>query len=107
MNSKIQSLLEGAAKAAGLKNPRFVENTSWGTGISHGEGDDVYFLWNPLTSDGDAFRLAVVCMVSFGFYRFFKQCLKTLAARRGLHDDPYEVVRYVVVEAAATLVENK
>lgn len=54
-----QELLEYAAKAVGLTNPRYVENTSWGTGISHGEGDQVYVVWNPLLSDTDAFRLAV------------------------------------------------
>lgn len=54
-----QELLEYAAKAVELVNPRYVENTSWGTGISHGDGDEAYVVWNPLISDADAFRLAV------------------------------------------------
>ena len=59
-----QELLEYAAKVVGLTNPRYVENTSWGTGISHGEGDQVYVVWNPLLSDADAFRLAVKLTLS-------------------------------------------
>ena len=61
-----QELLEYAAKAMGLVILRYVENTNWGTGISHGEGDQVYVVWNPLTSDADAFRL----MVSLGLVAF-------------------------------------
>jgi hypothetical protein len=59
-----QELLEYAGKAVGLVNPRYVENTSWGTGISHGEGDEAYVVWNPLLSDADAFRLAVELTLS-------------------------------------------
>lgn len=53
-----QELLEYAAKAVELVNPRYVANTSWGTGISHGDGDEAYVVWNSLLSDADAFRLA-------------------------------------------------
>lgn len=59
-----RELLELAAKAAGLVNPRYVSETSWGTGISHGTCDQVYVIWNPLTNDGDALRLAVKLRIS-------------------------------------------
>lgn len=52
-----QELLEYAAKAAGLERASFVEDSSWGWGITHEH--DEYDLWNPLAKDWHAFRLMV------------------------------------------------
>jgi hypothetical protein len=99
-----RELLELAAKAAGLINPRYVEATSWGTGISHGEGDDVYCVWNPLADDGDALRLAV----SLGLV---VDCSRPSAGEPfKLHhfgqenfSDPYPATRRAIVRAAAEI----
>lgn len=59
-----RELLELAAKAAGLDHPRFVQDghqLGWPQryGISVESGSTSQRLWNPLTDDGDALRLAV------------------------------------------------
>jgi hypothetical protein len=60
-----RELLELAAKAAGLDTPRYVTDgfaLGWTLppyGISTESGPTRHRLWNPLTDDGDAFRLAM------------------------------------------------
>lgn len=58
-----RELLEKAAKAAGLivqKNTEVVNADDRFIGIKVRDTErDKYRLWNPLTDDGDAFRLAV------------------------------------------------
>ena len=60
-----RELLELAAKAAGLDTPRYVQwdgrKLGWknNEGISVESGPTAQRLWNPLTDDGDALRLAV------------------------------------------------
>ena len=51
-----RELLELAAKAAGIEYHSYVDEV-WGTGINIGDVDIP--LWNPLTDDSDALRLAV------------------------------------------------
>ncbi len=50
-----RELLEKAAKAAGMSNPTYMEIYQ-NKGINRGPTES---LWNPLTDDGDALRLAV------------------------------------------------
>jgi hypothetical protein len=52
-----QELLEYAAKAVGLEDATFVEESSWGWGITHKY--DEYDLWNPLAKNRHAFGLMV------------------------------------------------
>jgi hypothetical protein len=52
-----RELLELAAKAAGITYHSYVDSELFGRGINIGEVDVP--LWNPLTDDGDALRLAV------------------------------------------------
>lgn len=56
-----RKLLELAAKAAGITVFSYVDDPLFGTGINTGELDVP--LWNPLTGDGDALRLAVKCRI--------------------------------------------
>jgi hypothetical protein len=98
-----RELLEAAAKAAGLINPRYVEATSWGTGISHGEGDDVYCVWNPLTDDGDALRLAVKVLNWPHGGRAFDNAVSAMYAVGQLPKDPYAATRRAIVRAAAEI----
>lgn len=55
-------LLKLAAKAAG----RIVEAISPGKGLLVAQGDGVSAWWNPLTTDGDALRLAVKLKLHLG-----------------------------------------
>lgn len=95
-----RELFELAVKAAGLVNPRFVENTPWGTGVSHGDGDGVYIVWNPLTDDGDALRLAV----QLGLFESIDFHLRLCQAQS--QDDPYEATRRAITRAAAEIGRN-
>lgn len=51
-----REMLELAAKAAGIEVEQDVHIPSGGIWLSESDGDK---LWNPLTDDGDALRLAV------------------------------------------------
>lgn len=51
-----RELLELAAKAAGFLHPAYMQRGSGVVGINQGPSSA---LWNPLTDDGDAFRLAL------------------------------------------------
>ena len=102
-----KELLELAAKAAGLISPRYVENTSWGTGISHGTGDEVYRVWNPLNDDGDALRLAVklgFIVDTHGMYTGVSMPFGGYLADKEPHgSDPYAATRRAIVRAAAVI----
>ena len=100
-----RELLELAAKAAGLKSPRYVQETSWGTGISHGDGDQVYIIWNPLKDDGDAIRLAVKLNL---LVDCFGLCVRPLPDSLGWFDgspekDSNAAMRRAIVRAAAEI----
>jgi len=51
-----RELLELAAKAMELENPRWDEEKCC---MAYGKGDKVCYFWNPLSYDEDVFRLAV------------------------------------------------
>jgi len=57
MTDSDETLLELAAKAAGLSHP---DGVYW---VRNDAGDS----WNPLTDDGDALRLAVKLRLDIGF----------------------------------------
>jgi hypothetical protein len=106
-----RELLELAAKAAGLVNPRYQLSNGWAqTGILHDEnsGRDTH-LWNPLADDGDALRLAVKLGMEVT-----AAPLHAYACRFGTprgrevdvpHDrsDPCAAVRRAIVRAAAEI----
>lgn len=100
-----RELLELAAKAAKLELPRYVLNTSWGTGISHGKDDQVYSVWNPLTDDGDALRLAVKLNIDLEMLlstiraKSFFGC--TVTEEKG--KDALAATRLAIVRAAAEI----
>ena len=91
-----RELLEDAAKAAGLKPPLPMH----GPGLTWGHG-----WWNPLTDDGDAFRLAVKLKIELYFESLY-------VVGRGTADDhevtfynghPYAATRRAIVRAAAEI----
>lgn len=53
-----RELLELAAKAAGLVNPQYEQAVAGNWNIYHGDLEDPRECWNPLTDDGDRYRLA-------------------------------------------------
>lgn len=96
MNAGDRELLELAAKAAGLINPM----PALGCGIVHGGG----MYWNPLTSDGDALRLAVKLHLTVeqweeGHVYCGRPGASYADERHG--KDPYAATRRAIVRAAA------
>ncbi len=103
-----RELLEMAAKAAGysvlahiggsVHTEQFWRGAAWGLQL-----EDMGWVWNPLTDDGDALRLAVRCAQRFGFYRFMRAWLIAMATEQGDASDPYAATRRAIVRAAAEI----
>ena len=99
-----RSLLEAAAKAAGIK-------LRWG-GVDGDVAriDDEMQLWNPLTHDGDALRLAVKIGLSLrrdtldvGVFLRVREMNCGELGREMLRTDPLAATRRAIVRAAAEL----
>jgi hypothetical protein len=91
-----RELLELAAKAARMEPWRQFVDESYGMGVLIPNG-----LWNPLTDDGDALRLAVkiaipVCFAADG-------TLIIGYANEPAGDDPYAAARRAIVRSAAAI----
>ena len=99
-------LLKLAAKAAGIE-------LRWhpdGTAYSDSRCKGYWGVWNPLTDDGDALRLAVKCNLDIelqedcvfanGFDVQNHQLFEW-------HKDPYAATRRAIVRAAAEIGRNK
>lgn len=111
-----RELLELAAKAAGIKYHSYVDHELYGRGINIGEVDVP--LWNPLTDDGDALRLAVKLKIGNDCFvdgDRLENCCAWCNHRdvRGFHrhyepyrDDPMEATRRAIVIVAAKIGEN-
>lgn len=110
-----RQLLESAAKAAGIDLQEDICSTQmW---IREKPGDLSGLVWNPLTDDGDALRLAVklgmtvnveadigaVCATA-GWID--GACLPEAAGTEALGADPYAATRRAIVRAAAALGEQ-
>ena len=88
-----RELLELAAKAAVLRPAtNALGEPSWTTGLGSG-----CFDWNPLTSDGDALRLAVKIKWVPSRVEFEKLAVQ---------DDPCAATRRAIVRAAAGIGRN-
>ena len=102
-----RELLEAAAKAAGIKliwNDR--ENPGyWSSWKGLAQWED----WNPLTDDGDAFRLAVklgIAVYAEDCEDYLHSCACINWERHFIEsnkDDPYAATRRAVVRAAAAM----
>ena len=88
-----RELLELAAKAAGIE----VQDPETGA----------YSLWNPLTDDGDALRLAVKLEIPLCFPFLLPQLIKSVRACvdcfESQGDDPYAATRRAITRAAAEI----
>lgn len=110
-----RELLQLAAKAAGVVG----EYECWaGQGFIEGirqilNGSKCYRLWNPLTDDGDALRLAVALNLTVVFHPALNQVLCRPYHTRDMgsesredaekHADPYAATRRAIVRAAAAI----
>lgn len=105
-----RELLEAAAKAAGIAKP-----TGQGGYVSE-DGAFVFYLdcegktarvWNPLTDDGDALRLAVKLDLLAGPDFWHERSIQAaMDAFSGDRQDPYAATRRAIVRAAASLGER-
>ena len=98
-----RELLEAAAKAAGI-DAWWTENYGGVFLIQHHSP----MLWNPLTDDGDALRLAVRLGMHLVYTEKAVQVWESEEAPRALaveqlEPDPYAATRRAIVRAAAAL----
>ena len=86
-------LLEKAAKAAGIENL-----ATKGDIIICNDEDGYSAVWNPLTDDGDAFRLAVKINLKSATNAVWVISMTSIAE---YEDDPLAATRRAIVRAAA------
>jgi hypothetical protein len=111
-----QELLEAAATTLGIIG-QWVEDFGSGdyyyrgnsSGIHYRQKDGIYVVWNPLTDDGDALRLAVDLCLSIDF---LTRSVATETPSGDLfgelhHGDPRAATRRAIVHAAAFLSGSK
>lgn len=109
-----RELLELAAKAAGFYVCNDLEHLGlkeWGPELwVKTEKYGTYAAWNPLTDDGDAFRLAVTLRLDLTFYNGFQEVHAESSRSDGLSpsatvykDDVLSAARRAIVMQAATL----
>ena len=99
-----RELLELAAKAAGY---RYSDMLTGGLWVSMNKGKS-WQVWNPLTDDGDALRLAVKLDMSIISCMEEKEVGVTvmdtfLEIYEQHNDDPYAATRRAIVRAAAEI----
>jgi hypothetical protein len=113
-----REMLEWAAKAAGMKVPT-KEDYPWAYIDHHGIHRDIscggdgsrMSHWNPLVSDGDAFRLAVKLKLDIFFHPSRVEAhvaggrIPAISniAREEYEDDPLAATRLAIVRAAAEI----
>ena len=90
-----REMLEFAAKAAGIEIEITATGLPW---LASGKRP-----WNPLTDDGDAFRLAVKLHLLYGINTDILNHYITLQLPS---DDPYAATRRAIVRAAAEIGRN-
>ena len=98
-----RELLEAAAKAAGM--PAFASGAT-GLRVSH-DGVRSGYIWNPLTDDGDALRLAVKLGIDISQFPVTEKVEAWAHMSYGLGEDykgdPYAATRRAIVRAAAEI----
>lgn len=106
MNDK--ELLELAAKA--IKKPRQMWDYEWCR--NHGHMVTKASMWNPLTDDGDALRLAVKLNIVIWEYYQYERAMAEVRYGTAtgeyweLGEDKYAATRRAIVRAAAEIGKN-
>lgn len=108
MNDK--ELLELAAKAANVRGDYYkgILNDDYVEGILYTREDGQQMVWNPLTDDGDALRLAVRIRSLVAPWGAGASCVvsidnRVLVLEPHYGDDPERATRRAIVRAAAEI----
>ena len=102
-----RELLELAAKAAGIRINYWVyDNDDDSPSVLESGG-----IWNPLTDDGDALRLAVKCEIAINPWAGKTVCWHEDSKvinheKHDCNDDPCAATRRAIVRAAAEIGRN-
>ena len=103
-----RELLELAAKACGYEHYRYC--TAHMALVPEPEGEDVlpFSVWNPLTDDGDALRLAIELRLDISFLEGFEEITVedyhcSHRAREDYKSDMAAATRRVIVRTAAEI----
>ena len=96
-----RELLELAAAAAGL-------NVSWWVERASFLDKSTLEMWNPLTDDGDALRLAVKLHINLYINQavrvdYYIKGVPTAPLYEAIEPDPYAATRRAIVRAAASM----
>jgi hypothetical protein len=110
-----RELLELAARAAGLEFDPTVQNKFGLLVVTEDAAcQSNQKLWNPLTDDGDALRLAVKLQIGVQSYPIFQyshagtETLTTsIIVKEPHNNDPYAATRRAIVRAAAEIGKEK
>jgi hypothetical protein len=112
-----RELLELAAKAAGLEFDPTVQNQFGLLVVAEDAScQSDQKLWNPLTDDGDALRLAVKLEIAVEYRRdvsaaFAYNCMRNARSlevgQNNKNLDPYAATRRAIVRAAAEIGKEK
>ena len=103
MNNE-RKLLELAAKAAGISYKAWVKDWDGYEGLGIDGDARNLTIWNPLTDDGDALRLAVKLNLLVDCCSHSARGLPdSLGWRDGEGIDPYSATRRAIVRAAAEI----
>lgn len=110
-----RELLELAARAAGIDG-LWVSNYLSGDYYYQGNNDGIEYkhdggglsVWNPLTDDGDALRLAVKLGILVDVTAFSVTAIVNgaISAKEKHNGDPYSSTRRAIVRAAAAIGEG-
>ena len=101
-----KDLLTLAAKAAGIEGEWSRWHQSYGDLWVEGLNTGGPILWNPLTDDGDALRLAVKLRLELGFpkeYCVWSFGTNGVVCMEDPSNDPYAATRRAIVRAAAEI----
>lgn len=99
-----RELLEAAAKAAGID---LWHEDVFTSGLTRKVSDNGVLRWNPLTDDGDALRLAVMCKLTITYVA--NETWPDVIAITGhqiteqVGADPFAATRRAIVRAAAEI----
>ena len=107
-----RELLEAAARAAGIDRFSFDGHDDYIVDPSYIDADGFPVVWDPLTDDGDALRLAVALKIDVcwntneGPWEVNAWLRKGMGSNEDPSRDPYAATRRAIVRTAAEIGRN-
>jgi hypothetical protein len=107
-----RELLELAAKAAAANGMPIIDSEAGPQILERktADGTECYRIWNPLTVDGDALRLAVKLGIGVQSFSSFghshagsEQITRSIVIKEQHGSEPYDATRRAIVRAAAEI----